>query len=98
MFDKLVLVVGHSAMEHDYNVNVTTTGCPEAIHTRPSGRDGDLTLKQVRLCPAITMVECVLNTLDYLITRFQIFDTGALFFIDASRDFLSSFQSCGSGL
>lgn len=90
VFDKLVLVVGHSTMEHNDDIDVTATRRPQSIHAGSCGWDRDFSLKQVRLRPAVPIVERVLDTFDDLVSSLQVRALDALLFVDYANDLLSS--------
>jgi len=95
MFDQLVLVIRHPAMEDNDDIDIAATHSPESVHARASGADRDLAFEQIGLRAAIPIVEGVLDASDDLVARLQVYLLDALLLIDNSHDLLSALQGCG---
>lgn len=72
VFDELVLVVCHPAVEHDDDVDVGATCSPESVHAGPGGCNRDFSLQEVRLPAAVSVVEGVFDSFDHLVPRVQV--------------------------
>lgn len=97
VFDELVLIVGHATVEDNDDVYVTAAERPEPIHARTSRRNCNLTLQEIALRSAVTVVECVLDPFDDLVPRLEVIRFDALLFVDVLHNLLGSLQSCRTG-
>lgn len=82
VFDELMLVVSHPAMENNDDIDITATSCPQTIHAGASCRDGYLSLEEVALRATVPIIERILDPLNHLVSRFQVIPLDTLLLVD----------------